>query len=297
MKSMFHSLLWVSLGPVFALTLAGCSALVTVSQISPQDHYVGRSGLAFGTAQRQTLDIYRPRYPIGEQPVVVFFYGGGWRGGAKEKYRFVASALTERGIVVVIPDYRVYPEVMFPAFVEDGAAAVRWVMSNIADYGGDPEQIFVMGHSAGAHIGALISFDEHYLRAVGGDASRLAGFIGISGPYDFLPLDKGYLQQVFPQVSRHSSQPVNFVDGNEPAALLIHGGSDSTVSADNARRLAARIEDAGGQVELTILDGTGHVRTALALSPALQFLAPTVLERSEAFIWRRATPATVPAAR
>jgi dipeptidyl aminopeptidase/acylaminoacyl peptidase len=146
-----------------------------------------------------------------------------------------------------------------------------------------------MGHSAGAHIGALLSFDERYLKRVGVDAASLAGFIGMSGPYDFLPLDEGYLQQVFPDGSRAASQPVNFVDGAEAAVLLIHGSGDSTVSADNARRLAARIQDAGGEVDLAILDGAGHARPALALSPSLRFLAPRVLDYSVAFIHRRAT--------
>jgi acetyl esterase/lipase len=275
------------LGCVFSL--AGCSALMTVSRLTPDGHHLRTADVAFGGQPRQQLDVYRPREQSGPQPVVVFFYGGGWTGGVKEKYRFAASGLTKRGFVVVIPDYRVYPEVVFPAFVEDGAAAVRWVVDNIADYGGDPKQIFIMGHSAGAHIGALLSFDERYLKRVGVDAASLVGFIGMSGPYDFLPLDEGYLQQVFPDGSRAASQPVNFVDGAEAAVLLIHGSGDSTVSADNARRLAARIQDAGGEVDLAILDGAGHARPALALSPSLRFLAPRVLDYSVAFIHRRAT--------
>ena len=92
------------------------------------------------------------------------------------------------------------------------------------------------------------------------------------------------MQEVFPSESRPASQPVNFVDGREAAALLIHGGSDTTVSAENARSLAARIEAAGGQVDLAILERTGHARLALALAPPLRFLAPAVLDQSAAFI-------------
>ena len=278
------------------VSLVGCSALMTVSRLTPDGHHLRTADLAFGSQPRQQLDVYRPREQSGLQPVVVFFYGGGWTGGVKEKYRFAASGLTERGFVVVIPDYRVYPDVVFPAFVEDGAAAVRWVVDNIADYGGDPQRIFIMGHSAGAHIGALLSFDERYLQRVGVHIATLAGFIGMSGPYDFLPLGEGYLQRVFPDESRAASQPVNFVDGEDVAALLIHGSSDGTVSADNARSFAARIQDAGGQVDLAIVDGVGHARLALALSPSLRFLAPQVLDDSVAFIRRRATPDAITAA-
>ncbi len=274
-----------------ALLVAGCSALMTVSRLSPAGHLVRYNDVAFGAGPRQSLDIYRPRDSGTAQPVVVFFYGGGWVGGSKEKYGFAAAGLTARGFVVVIPDYRLYPEVVFPAFVEDGAAAMRWVVDNIAEYGGDPGEIYLMGHSAGAHIAALLNFDERYLAQAGVQDTRPAGFIGMSGPYDFLPLEDGYLQEVFPPASRAASQPVNFIDGNEPPALLIHGGEDATVGATNARSLAARTEAAGGEVQLAILESAGHARLALAMAPILKFLAPAVLDRSEAFI--RASTASV----
>ena len=155
----------------------------------------------------------------GDGPVVVFLHGGGWVSGSKSQYRFVAEALTSRGYLVIVPAYRLYPATRFPGFVEDAALAIAWTRAHAEEFGGDARRIFVMGHSAGAHIGALLNYDERYLQAVGGDRSWLSGFIGLSGPYDFLPLTDPILQQVFaPETQYPQSQPVNFVDGNESPA-------------------------------------------------------------------------------
>ncbi|NND60406.1 MAG: alpha/beta hydrolase [Gammaproteobacteria bacterium] len=260
---------------VAATTLSACSAFGLINAVSSSSHYERHADLPYGDQPRQSLDVYQPRKPADQAPVVVFFYGGGWNSGAKEDYEFVASSLTERGFVVLLPDYRLYPEVKFPAFVADAAAALKWALDYVGEYGGDPERIFVMGHSAGAHIAAMALLDKQYL-GEGDNRERLAGFIGLSGPYDFLPIRKGYLVDVFPENSREQSQPVSHAGPHAPPTLLIHGKDDSVVKPANSQRLAQELDAAGVPVELKIYDGVGHARVAAALAPPLDFIASTL---------------------
>ena len=214
----------------------------------------------FDAAHGLSLDVYRTRTLARPAPVVVFFYGGSWQGGRREYYRFVGEALSKRGVVVVIPDYRKAPQHVFPAFMEDAAAATAWTIAHAAQIGGDPGRVYVMGHSAGGHIAALLGTDSRYLARQGLRSRQLAGVIGLAGPYDFLPITDPSLQHVFgAQTDWPISQPVNFVDGDEPPFLLIHGASDRSVWPMNSEHLAKRLRDAGEPVTLRIIPNTGHI--------------------------------------
>ncbi|HMB94824.1 MAG TPA: alpha/beta hydrolase, partial [Tepidisphaeraceae bacterium] len=169
------------------LPMAGCTEFDLLNATIPCWGYSRTSDLKYGELPRQKLDVYRPRGKPAAAPVVIFFYGGDWQSGNKSDYRFVADAFTSRGFVAVLPDYRLYPQVTFPSFVEDAALAVRWTHDNAANFGGDPRRIYLMGHSAGAHIAALLTLDEHYLKNVGLDRSAIRATAGLSGPYDFVP--------------------------------------------------------------------------------------------------------------
>ena len=226
--------------------------------------------LPYGDGPRRTLDIYAPRGATGA-PVVVFFYGGSWQGGRKETYRFVGKALARRGIVTVIADYRVYPEVAYPAFIEDGAQAVRWTAREIAGHGGDPGRIFVMGHSAGAHIAAMLALDGRWLAAGPGRPPVIAGLIGLSGPYDFLPIRDPVLIRAFGGANRAETQPIRHVPVRPPPALLITGTADRLVDPGNSARLAARLEERGGKVRLVRYRFVGHVLAVAALALPLPF--------------------------
>lgn len=256
-----------------ATILTGCSTLTLVNLASPSGRYEHFGDIAYGTHARQKLDFYRPRN--GEAaPVVVFFYGGGWRSGERRGYRFVASALTGAGFAVAIPDYRLHPEVEFPSFVEDAAAAVAWVAAHAGERGGNGE-IYLMGHSAGAHIAALLALDGRYLAAAGVPEADIKGLVGLSGPYDFLPLGEGYLRNVFPEGLREQSQPINFVSQKAPPTLLIHGTDDRVVRLENSENLARALTGAGVPVELVRYEGVGHSRVVGALAPPLEFLGNT----------------------
>src|SRR5581483_1205365 len=190
--------------------------------------------IAYAERSRHRLDICRPARPE-PAPVVVFFYGGAWRSGNKGLYRYVAKALARRGYVAVVPDYRIYPEARYPDFLEDGARVVRWVKDNIASFGGDPDKIFLKGHSAGAHIAAMLSIDGRWLRQVGLDPRRdVAGLIGISGPYDYLPLRDKTLRDIFGGADRPETQPIFHVAPGAPPSLLVTGGRDRVVEPGNS---------------------------------------------------------------
>lgn len=266
-----------------ALLLIGCSPITVLNTTSPSRHFDRVVDVPYGDGPRQLLDAYIPKNLVSSAPMVVFFYGGGWRDGDKDDYQFVASSLTEAGIIVVIADYRQYPAVVFPTFVEDSALATAWALGNAARLGANPDQVFIMGHSAGAHIAALLALDPKYLSAVGVTGQPFAGLIGLSGPYDFLPIESGYLLDVFPEPVRAASQPVNFVSAAAPRTLLIHGSDDATVLPANSRNLATALRSAGADVETVFYEDVGHVRVVVALAPPLHFLSST-LDDSIAFI-------------
>ena len=252
--------------------------------IADQGLEITRS-VAYGEGARRTLDVYRPNDASG-LPVVVFFYGGSWQSGNKRIYKFVGTALARRGFTVVLPDYRLYPEVRYPSFIEDGALALRWVRDNAARLGGGPSKLFVMGHSAGAYIAAMLALDRRWLQRVGLAPDRdIAGLIGVAGPYDFLPLRDKTLAAIFGGVNNAETQPISYVTPGAPPALLLTGAHDGTVDPNNATRLASRLHAAGDEVIVRTYSWVGHLSIIGAVTPALRFLAP-VLRDLEDFIAR-----------
>ncbi len=239
--------------------------------------------IAYAGRSRHTLDVCRPADAIAA-PVIVFFYGGAWRSGNKGMYRYVGRALARRGYVAVIPDYRIYPEVCYPEFIEDGALAVRWVKDNVGRFGGDPDKIFLKGHSAGAHIAAMLAIDARWLGKVGLSPGRdIAGLIGIAGPYDYLPLRDKELMTIFGGADRPETQPISHVAPGAPPALLMTGGSDRLVEPGNSTRLAARLRAAGNAATVRVYRRVGHYFIIAALAPLLRFIVP-VLRDVDTFI-------------
>jgi acetyl esterase/lipase len=271
------SLLRFAAGLALILPTLGCAPARLLNAVVPKDGYRVEQDLAYGDHARQRLDLYLPDDRGKPTPTVVFFYGGRWSYGAKADYRFVGQALASRGYVAVIADYRVYPEVRFPAFVEDGARAIRWVHERIADYGGDPGRLHLMGHSAGAHIAALLALDDRFLGAVGLDPGQIEGVLGLAGPYDFLPLTEADLEAIFPEPVRLESQPIRFAGaGSAPSLWLATGTDDKTVQPGNSTRLAAAIGAAGGEVVTRSYPNIGHVGIVLALAAPFRWLAPVL---------------------
>lgn len=255
------------------LALAGCSPVGLLNVFVPQGDAERHAGIAYGAAPRQRLDVYVPQRSAASAPppVIVFFYGGSWRGGDRGSYRFAAEALTSRGFVVVVPDYRVYPEVRYPGFIEDGASAVAWTRREIIRYGGDPSRIFLMGHSAGAHIAAMLAYDDEFLAKVGLARRDIAGLIGLAGPYDFLPLTDPKLKAVFSSEEKLDlTQPLHYVRGGEPPSLLVTGERDTTVSPANTTRLAKRLREVGSMVEEKRYETLNHYTLLARLAAPLR---------------------------
>ena len=231
----------------------------------------------FADGRRGLLDVYAPRGAHGA-PLVVFFYGGAWEEGAKENYRFAAMALAQRGVVTMVPDYRLYPDVRFPDFISDGAKAVRWARRNAVEFGADPGLIFLVGHSAGAYIAAMLTLDRARLDEQ--SQAALAGTVGLAGPYDFLPLNGPSLKRIFAPAGGDltSSQPITYARGDAAPMLLISGLSDGIVRPENSRQLAARVRELGGKVETRFYKRVGHVAVMAAFAPLLRPLAPSLAD-------------------
>lgn len=269
------------------IPLIGCSAADLVNWTASRQGYSVQSNLSYGSGPRRSLDLYVPETVRPGSPLVVFIYGGNWDSGDKETYLFVGQALASRGYITAIPDYRVYPEVGFPGFVEDVAAAVAWVAGNRNLVNGVSRPIVLVGHSAGAQIALLLTLDKHYLAEAGAPVCQtIAAAVGMAGPYDFLPLKEERYKRIFPEATRAASQPIAFADGKTPPVLLLVGEADETVDPGNTARLAARIEQQGGLIQTRTYPGIGHVGLVGAFARPFRGRA-SVLDDIDAFIRRQ----------
>ncbi|MCU0757469.1 MAG: alpha/beta hydrolase [Xanthomonadales bacterium] len=269
---------------LFAVLLSGCQATLlrgigVLSGAAPAEV----RAVPIADADGLALDRYEP--DAAPRACVVFFYGGSWRNGERGWYRFVGRALADRGYRVVIPDYRKAPRHGFPSFMEDAALAVADARARHCRDADRALPLFLLGHSAGAHIAVLLATDARHLARVGLRPQQLAGVVGLAGPYNFLPMTDPDVIAVFrgdPML--HDSQPIHFVDGDEPALLLLHGGRDSVVKPHNSLSLAAAVQSQGGAAEVRIDPEAGHIGLLLALRRGSR---PSVFDPLDAFFTQR----------
>jgi acetyl esterase/lipase len=272
-----------------ALFLEGCARLGFFAANAPTafGSFKRHANIAYGPEPQQRLDVYVPEKAAhAPRPVVVFWHGGRWRYGDKTDYRFVGAALAQSGYVTMVANYRHYPQVKMPGFMQDAALAALWAAAHASEFGGDSAHLYLMGHSAGAHLAALLSLDRRYFAAAGNLAPPIAGVIGLSGPYDFLPLLEPDVQDMFgPPEIYPQSQPVNYVRADAPPMLLVHGLQDQTVKPRNSRNLAAALNAVGVPVTLQLYPKASHADTVAALTALLRGRAPTLTD-IQAFIGR-----------
>jgi acetyl esterase/lipase len=259
--------------------LGGCSPAALLNPTVARSGYTLDADIPYGSLPRQKLDVYTPQQPRADGKAVIFFYGGSWASGAKGDYLFVGQALAALGITTIIPDYRVYPEVRYPAFLDDGAAATAWAARKVGT-----EKLFVAGHSAGAYIAIMMVANTPYLAAAGVDRMKLPGGIGIAGPYDFLPLTSRRLREIFGG-DRRETQPIEYARAPLPPLLLLHGTADTTVKPFNSERLAAAWRKAGGRAELKLYPEVDHIDIVGSFSELLRKRAPS-LDDTVSFIDR-----------
>ena len=260
-----------------ALVAAACAPVRAFDTVMPKDGESRKvaSDVAYGEGPRRKLDVYAPvaaaKRPL---PVIVFLYGGSWANGTREGYHFAARALAAAGFLTIVPDYRLVPEVHFPGFIEDCAQAVRWTRARAHDYGGDPDRIVLVGHSAGAYNAAMLALDPKFL---GRDRAAIKGFAGLAGPYDFLPFDGAITTTTFGKWPRpEETQPIHYADASAPPMLLLHGGEDGTVWPKNSINLDRKLRSAGASSELKVYPGLGHVGIVTALAKPFRDKAPVL---------------------
>jgi acetyl esterase/lipase len=266
-----------------ALALPACSPLQAFDTLTPKDGDVRRlrDHGRFADHARGKFDLFVPPQPVGA-PIVTFIYGGSWDSGTKNDYDFAGRALAALGFVTAVPDYRLVPEVRFPSFLEDCAAAAKAALAAGEKLGANTNAHFLMGHSAGAYNAVMLALDTKYMAAVGAPAP--AGVIGLAGPYDFLPLDVAASINAFGAWPKPAeTQPVNFARADAPRALLLHGAIDETVRPRNTEALAKKLREAGGKVETKIYPDVDHAEILLALSRPFRGKA-SVLNDVKAFV-------------
>lgn len=270
-------------GTLAASLLAGCSPARLLGSIEPAAPGGELHDVAYAPGPRHAMDVYLPAPGDRPPPVVVFFYGGGWRSGNRASYQFVGRSLAARGAMTFVPDYRVWPEAGFPGFLQDAAASVAAAREEARRRGGDVSRFFLMGHSAGAYIAAMLALDPEYLLAAGIDPkASLSGVAGLAGPYDFLPLHDPVLEQIFAPVGPRT-QPITFAANASAPLLLLAGADDTTVYPANSQRLAARVRETGGRADTIVYPGIGHVTLMAAFALPLRFLAPVRRDVCEFF--------------
>ena len=245
---------------------AGCEQRRAAEAIFVGKQFQLSRDIPYDTGERHTLDVYRPR-DVSDKPVpvVVFLYGGRWQAGSKDEYKLAGDAITRRGYVAVIPDYRLAPQVKFPAWIDDAAHALRWVHDSIAHYGGDTTQIYVVGHSAGAHTATVLSLDDHYLLRAGVQPEFVRGYVSMAGPVDTVWTDPDVQELMGPREGWPGTYPAQLVSSTRhQPLLLLHGLKDNTVLPPNSTELAALIQKFGGRACATLYPNLTHISIVVA---------------------------------
>ena len=271
---------------IFSIFLSGCNSFKLFAVNLPSNingDFNLKEDIKYGKKSWQKLDVYTPSAGASKAPVVIFIHGGKWKVGSKDDYLFVGDALAAKGYVAVLPSYIKWPKGEFPDFMYDAAKAVKWVENNIEKYGGDKNNIYLMGHSAGAHIASLVVADERYFKKEGVSRKNIRGIIGLAGPYAFNP-GKFYLTKVFGGKENFpDSQVINFIKGKEPPFLLLHGVKDDLVNPIQSTVLANRIREKGGEVRVIKFKKLDH-KTLIASLSRLFKSDRTVLNKISEFI-------------
>jgi acetyl esterase/lipase len=272
--------------------LQACSPLSLINATVSNNSHIRMEGLPYGPHERQRMDVYLPKPAQAGAPMVVFFYGGSWNSGERGDYKFVGEALAARGIVAVVADYRLSPEVRYPVFLMDSAEAFKMALAHAAQWGASAERVYLMGHSAGAYNAAMLALDDRWLRGAGAERARIAGWIGLAGPYDFLPIGIPAAQEAFnwphtPADSQplfHARKPDS---GAPERVLLIAARQDDAVNPQrNTLGLAHALTKRGQAVQVEVFDGVGHATLIGAMAVPLRGLAP-VLDTVRQFLVKR----------
>ena len=266
---------------------AGCSSARLAGWLTPVAGTRTLEGLAYGPLPRHRLDLTLPPSGAETAPVLVFFHGGGWESGTRRDYAFVSRVLAARGLVVAMPDYRLWPDGRWPDFVEDAARAVAWLRGQPTLPQGP---LFLAGHSAGGFLAAALALDPRWLAAAslpGGRESLACGVL-FAAPIFWQP-DKEPLVSIFAGApgGRIAAYGAPEDLAGAPPMLLLHGTADTTVGPFHSERLAEALAAAGRPVRLRLFPDMAHIAILGALSypmRAMGWVGEEVLEEVVGFV-------------
>ena len=276
--SALKPLLTVSIVSIAIFSLVACSPVKLLNSLASASGGYSMTTANYGSLPRQQLDVYTHKTPPpnGGWPLVVFFYGGSWNSGERGDYKFVGAALASRGVLTLVADYRLYPEVRYPDFLMDSALALTYGIEHATALGGNPKRVFVMGHSAGAYNAAMLALDPRWLAATHHSNSELAGWIGLAGPYDFFPTENPDAQPVFFHPNYpEKSQPIEFGSTHAIPTFLGSGVNDKLVSPTRSTQsMATKLRANGTPVTLHMYEHASHTTLIGAFSAPLRGVAP-----------------------
>lgn len=258
--------------PLIVLLAAACAgpALLNTVARNPDKATDVVRDIAYGDDARQSLDLYVPAATapgVRPRPILMFVHGGSWRDGDKESYAFAGKRFASEGFVTSVPSYRVLPDHIYADIMADMAAALATTLRRAADEGGDPERVFLVGHSAGAYNVVQLALAPEFLAAEGLSPDVIDGVAGISGPYKFNPKEAGVLRDVFGAVpDGDSTQPINRVTAGAPPMILLTGLQDDVVAPANAPGLAAKLEAVGTTTQVAEYEGADHAKPLVAIA-------------------------------
>jgi acetyl esterase/lipase len=239
---------------------------------------------AFGDDSYQRLIVHAPAQPDGR--VLLFWHGGGWTSGYKEWMSFMAPAFNAAGVVFVTAGYRLAPQHVFPAALDDCAAAMRWVDAHIGEHGGDPGKVFIGGHSAGGHYAALLAVSERLSRARGLDPERVRGCLPLSGVYDFGEGSGLSMRPRFLGADAKNdveASPIRQIE-RTPPFLIACGSNDFPHLVTQAAAFAAAMRAAGGYVERLVMPERTHFTSSFSGGQAQGPWVPRALELMTRFV-------------
>jgi len=273
-----------------ALMLSGCSGAKLLDMVTPYNGYTLMPDIAYNNGPMRKMDVYLPSRPAASACAVFFLYGGSWQSGHKDIYRFVGQALATEGCVTAIPDYRQYPSVKYPDFLTDSADAFVYFYRHAREYSVNPENIFILGHSAGAYNALMITLDKTYLKKAGGSTDWVRGVIGLAGPYDFLPFTDPKVKDIFSTAPDSKTQPINYAHAQMPPLLLATGADDTEVYPKNTYNLAKALQDLGNDVSVITYPKTDHVGAVLPLSVPFRKSTPALKDIMDFIAAKQSTP-------
>jgi arylformamidase len=223
--------------------------------------------IAYGDHPKQYLDVYGPVGGTNAAPVFLFIHGGGFREGDRAHYGYVATSFAAEGILTVVPSYRLQPEVGYFDAVEDIRTVVGWIADNVEEHGGAPRGLVVGGHSAGALLGAFVTGDRTWLHEKSLPYDLLGSLASFSVAYDFTSdvLSSYVRERLGSDDQRRAASPL--LNVREPVdRAIVAVGANEQKYIDPSRAYAEKLESAGADTELLVLDGLGHDGTVLSLA-------------------------------